>query len=89
MYYLTKRQVYNIVIMLAKRNIVCAYLSVYHEFLHFIHLTSSSHINKIFQVFRPYVIIEIDDPGQRMQTLTANMSDSALDIPQWNQDFTL
>ena len=42
-----------------------------------------------FQVMRPYVVIEIDDPGQRMQTLNAEMSDSQWDAPKWDQEFTL
>ena len=44
---------------------------------------------KTFQICRPYVIIEIDDPGQRVRTEAIDMNNTAFDFPQWNQEFSL
>ena len=42
-----------------------------------------------FQIYRPYVVVEVDDPGQRNQTFPADLDDKTTDKPQWNMDFTL
>ena len=42
-----------------------------------------------FQIYKPYVVVEVDDPGQRNQTFPADLDDKTTDKPQWNMDFTL
>ena len=42
-----------------------------------------------FQIYKPYVVVEVDDPGQRNQTFPADLDDKTTDKPHWNMEFTL
>ena len=42
-----------------------------------------------FLLNRPHVIVEVDEPGQRVRTDPATIEASNLDSPTWNQEFNL